>query len=112
MQKPCKWGEEAVQVEGAIGLKGLFDVERTGSFGSSTRAADGTCMGTSLKLGFAGVKLGKQALHGRDAWGAGLTQGNWPLPLGLCVPDQLGKILLTCSLGLITDRSSRPDVGP
>ena len=112
MQNPSKWGEEIIWVEGVAGLTGPFDAEETRSSGSSTRATDGTCMGTSLEPGFAGVKLGKQALHGRDAWGEGLAQGNWPLPLGLCVPDQLGKILLTCSLGLITDRSSRPDVGP
>ena len=51
--------------------------------GRSTGATDGTFMGTSLG----------QALHGRYTWGAGLTQGAWLLPLGLCTPDQTGICL-------------------
>ena len=49
--------------------------------------------GTSLEPSFARVKLDKQVLHGRDAWGAGPTQGKWLLLLGLCVSSQLGKNL-------------------
>ena len=67
VQNPSKWGEEIIWVEGVAGLTGPFDAEETRSSGSSTRAADGTCMGTSLEPGFAGVRLDKQGpCRGRD----------------------------------------------